>query len=260
VAEEGWVKEAQIYQILEKAYFGENPDERLEIQELSSLVSGQTTMIDVGASLGQYTKRFSELGGVSTIVAIEADPIRAKRLSELSAYWAAASDAEILIVHAAASDRASVGKFFVTDSNVSGSISALAERGDHWREVEVQHIEVDGVVITYDNIFVKIDIEGAELRALHGMKKILAGKNNRFLAEIHPWGDPGYGASPIDVFRLFAESGYGFRKTNNHYLFSKDDKNLSNFGFMLESYLTEAKYHLRKLTHSRVMRWLLGRH
>lgn len=57
------MKKPQIYDILEDGYFGENPHEAGELGELPALANGQTVFLDVGASLGQYTRQFREIAG-----------------------------------------------------------------------------------------------------------------------------------------------------------------------------------------------------
>lgn len=50
--------------------------------------------------------------------------------------------------------------------------------------------------------FVKIDVEGAELRVLKGARKHISAGNTCFFAEISWWGDRPRGTSALDVLRF----------------------------------------------------------
>ena len=50
--------------------------------------------------------------------------------------------------------------------------------------------------------FVKIDVEGAELRVLNGARKHIAAGRTTFFTEISWWGDRGRGTNALDVLRF----------------------------------------------------------
>src|SRR5580658_7195938 len=73
---------------------------------------------------------------------------------------------------------------------------------------------------------IKIDIEGAEYRAVLGADRFLASDHTVFFIELHGWGDAEIRKYPLDVCTFFRRKGYGVRhvghRVRNHYLFRKE--------------------------------------
>jgi hypothetical protein len=69
--------------------------------------------------------------------------------------------------------------------------------------------------------FLKLDVEGAEYRALVGAKELMGRCDLRLLLEISPWGDKELAHRPSDVLHLLCSYGYDFTVFENHYLFAK---------------------------------------
>jgi FkbM family methyltransferase len=216
----------ELYRVLSDHYFGPNQDEAREVEALPGLLRGAQVFVDVGASLGQYTCCAQETLHDAQIFAIEADPVRFERLAELCADWARSPrNNRIVPMHRAVADTNGAVTFFVTDADRSGGLfpyDSDPESRYAWREVTVP-------AATLDSLFhgdlipdlVKMDIEGGEYRALLGASEILRSGKTRFMVEIHPWGDPTIGKRESDVFDLFAEAGYDFRRLHHHWLFTK---------------------------------------
>lgn len=216
------MQKEEIFKILEGQYFGDHPHERAENEAVRGVVDESIVcLVDVGASLGQYTRTFSEMGGRRRVVAIEADPVRYERLVQNAKLWSEATASEISVLHGAVSDSEQPYEFFTTDSNVSGSCNELSERSDHWRKISVPSILLDSLLSSYDNTFVKMDIEGGEYAALVGAEKLLKGKNNSFLVELHVWGDRSRNKKVKDVLDIFYRNQYAIRKFYGHYLFDR---------------------------------------
>lgn len=216
------VDKADVYAILEKQYFGDDPHEKSELRGLAQIFDpGVRQVIDVGASLGQYTRAFSDIARHAQIVSIESDPIRAERLRENASLWSSATGAGIRVVEAAASDAPGECVFYTTESNVSGSINAHTELNAQWKKISVPAITLDDLVSSYDHTFVKMDIEGGEYAALMGAKMLLKGEGNSFLVELHVWGDASRGKKVGDVLDIFLREGYSIATLHNHHLFRK---------------------------------------
>ena len=99
----------EIYSILERDYFGPNAIEAEELRLIEPYLEEADLFVDLGASLGQYTKFASEkMRPGATIISVEADQVRYDRLLHVSADWATASKRHIEPIHAAIMDR--VGK------------------------------------------------------------------------------------------------------------------------------------------------------
>jgi FkbM family methyltransferase len=225
----GEPSQEELLRTLESHYFGPEMQERAEIEALPVLLSGVRTFVDVGAALGQYTFFANKAMQGGIIYAIEADPVRASRLGQLSKEWKGNTGSnEIVVLNQAISD--SVGKcsFFVTDGDRSGGlfpVDGLPGTGAgsfDWREITVE-------ATTLDALFegrpppdlVKIDIEGGEYRALQGAEGMLREGRTRFMVEVHPWGDPTIRKRASDVFDLMAGFHYDFRRLHHHWLFAR---------------------------------------
>src|SRR5947207_4928489 len=112
----------RLYEELESSYFGDDPQERAEIDHFRELVAGCKVVVDIGASLGQYTYLANEVLRDGLILSVEADPVRFDRLSELSRKWAAASTNRLITHCGAMGERDGSTPFFVANANVSGGL------------------------------------------------------------------------------------------------------------------------------------------
>jgi FkbM family methyltransferase len=250
----------EIYEILEEQYFGATPHEVDELRGLEELVpEGLEQIIDVGASLGQYTRAFANLPGRAKVLAIEADPIRYDRLSENSVSWAQQSGTEIDVVFGAISDNSGECTFYSTESNVSGSVNAISERVSGITEIKVACFKLDDVASGTDNIFVKMDIEGGEYAAMMGAENLLRGSGNIFLLELHVWGDESRNKRVSDVLKIFLKHRYRVSRYYGHYLFR--DSGRAN---PVRYYLIQLYYGLKRIVYysplkepaMRASRWL----
>lgn len=74
---------------------------------------------------------------------------------------------------------------------------------------EIQLVKIDDLIENAD--FIKMDIEGAELGALKGMKKLLGMGDPTVMMEFHPPSIIEYGAKPRDVYDFMLEIGYDIK-------------------------------------------------
>ncbi|MBX9609326.1 MAG: FkbM family methyltransferase [Gammaproteobacteria bacterium] len=185
------MEKQEVYATLNRAYFGEDCHERELLENLPRLLVDAEFVVDVGASLGQYTRAASRAMRRGRVLAIEADGLRHEELARNATRWAAESGLVIDALHAAVSETPGEATFYTTHSNVSGGLfprdgdTALA-----WQTVRVPAVTLDQVCGERVPDFVKADVEGAELRMLKGATRILAARRTLFLLEIHPWDDP----------------------------------------------------------------------
>jgi FkbM family methyltransferase len=214
----------QIYEILNQAYFSADPHEREILDHLTPLFQETTFFVDVGASLGQYTYFASQQMKAGRIYAIEADPVRFDRLRENCQMWAAASGNQITAISAAACDQDSDLTFFTTQSNASGGLFPHAVAGEPvaWHEIVVAGRKLDTLLKGGSPDFVKIDVEGVELRVLRGAAQILKAGKARFLVELHAWKDPAGQQNPHEVISYMQSFGYGCLDFYGHALFVKE--------------------------------------
>lgn len=252
------MEKKDIYSILETAYFGDGSDEAAELEQLPNYVQGVDLFLDVGASLGPYTKRANELLEGATVIAIEADPVRVERLRELAAEWAKNGRNRLEVVACAVGREKGSVTFLTTDSNVSGSLALIADRTDGARPVEVPMRTLDDIIAEYapdaKKVFVKMDIEGGEFMALSGAKDLLASDREvTVFVEMHAWGDVNHGKYPADCFKIMQGRDFEFTKIGTHYLFSHNipaEKRLS-YGSTIRFW--KAKARLRKFA---FLRWI----
>lgn len=196
--------------------------ESAEISRLPELLDGVKCFADVGASLGQYSYFASRALKGAQFFCVEADPYKAARLRELSSQWAEESGNSFEILESAASDKKEEITFFVPESHTSsGAFFPLSDSAEGWEKLTVAADTLDSILAGVDVDFLKLDVEGAEYRALVGARELMARCNLKLLLEIAPWGDKDRSYRPSDVLKLLALYGYDFTVFENHYLFVK---------------------------------------
>jgi FkbM family methyltransferase len=171
------------------------------------LLSNDSLIVDVGASLGQYTCAMCKAVRDSELTAIEADPVRVEQLERNCREWADGSTNTIEVLHMALSDRAGDVPYFVTNSNVSGGLRQReTSQPVEWEAITVPSSTLDELFPDRAPDFVKVDVEGAEFEVLQGATRILADGDTIFLIELHDWPS---GAHPADDVReLMRNAGY----------------------------------------------------
>lgn len=221
----------EIYEIINKAYFSDEPDEREVLENLPKCLRSVRTFVDIGASLGQYTYYANKYIQAGHIIAIEPDPIRFPELERNCHNWQPLSNNKIDALHAAISDKDGEITFYTTSSTVSGGlfkhdISGLPEEyrnAVRWEEVSVDCFRLDTLFKTMfkgsDPDFVKIDVEGSELRVLRGCTEILRQRHAIFLVELHNWRDPEGQRSSEEVLEFMKSFGYYPFDYHGHKLF-----------------------------------------
>lgn len=175
-----------------------------EWQLLSVLVGPGMTVVDVGSNIGIYTALFSRLVGRSGVVhSFEPDPENFSRLSD------SCGDApNVRLNRAAVGSRSETLQLFRSpDINVD---HRTYDCGPGRERVEVAAVALDDYFPPGDRIdFVKIDIQGFELHALSGMKRVI-GENERIviLLEYFPAGLAQAGGTPLDLLAQLRGAGF----------------------------------------------------
>lgn len=139
---------------------------------LPSLISTGDWVIDVGANVGHYTKRLSELvGAAGRVVAFEPVP---ETFALLAANLQALSLVNVTLINAALSDKTSLTDMSIPsfDSGLrnfyQARLSSSLESG-----LKVLTMSLDSLGIDNRIALVKIDAEGHEDWILKGMHQIL---------------------------------------------------------------------------------------
>lgn len=181
--------------------------DRAERRLLSQLISPGMTVLDVGANIGIYTEFLAKLVGPSgRVVAFEPEQRNVEHLRN-----AARNYKQVEVVHAAVSDRSGTLKLFVADDlNVDHRTYAPLETR---RSVDVAAVALDDFVSEGDHVdVIKMDIQGAELAALRGARRLLASQNAPvILFEYWPYGLRSAGENPKALLSELASFGYAPR-------------------------------------------------
>ena len=197
---------------LDWTYFGDEAFDKEEFERFGDTIRGANRFIDVGASHGVYTYHANKVLHDAEIIAIEADPERFRILQGHIAEWAAESTNTIRCVHAAASDETDRQAspevtFYTTGTQISGGLFSVSERSNDYAPVSVPLVCVDDYFVPDSQTFVKIDVEGAELRVLKGAIRHVESGNTRFFTEISWWGDRPRGTSALSVLQFCFQHG-----------------------------------------------------
>lgn len=143
-----------------------------EYKVLQELIKEGDWVIDVGANVGHYSKRFSELVGKSGRV-ISFEPVPTT-FSLLAANVQVFACHNVTLINAAVSDKLSVVGMSIPQfssglTNYYRAEVASAEDS----ELSVLTLSIDSLGITQPVALIKIDAEGHEAFVLGGMKKLI---------------------------------------------------------------------------------------
>jgi FkbM family methyltransferase len=175
--------------------------DRAEIDLLLALVAADDVVIDVGAHIGTVALPLAAAG--CEVLAIEASPTNARLLR---AGVVRNGFRRVHVVEAAAD--AVAGRTPFVPNGAWGQLAAW----DHPYAVSVPAVRVDDLIdaAAYERVaLVKLDVEGAELRAIEGMSRLLARSdapvvfyesNGHTLASVN--------ATPGDLVGAFESRGY----------------------------------------------------
>ena len=143
-----------------------------EYKILSQMINPGDWVIDIGANVGHYTKRFSELvGAPGRVIAFEPVPTT---FSLLSANVELFSYSNVTLINAAVSNKLevagmSIPKFSTGLTNYyEAHISPKKNK-----ELSVLTITLDSLCINQHIALIKIDTEGHESFVLSGMEQLL---------------------------------------------------------------------------------------
>lgn len=152
-----------------------------EFERLAEWVRRGDWVLDIGANVGQYTIRLSELVGASgRVIAFEPVP---PTFELLAANVARARFANITLVNAAASDGAGVAGMAVPRLDTGLDNYYMAHVTDEAGGLQVLSLPVDSLCLPAVVGLAKVDVEGHELKALRGMKTLLARDRPRLIVE-----------------------------------------------------------------------------
>lgn len=144
-----------------------------EFKELNKFISEGDWVIDVGANVGHYTYKLSELvGAAGRVIAFEPIPTT---FSHLSANMQQSKYQNITLMNAAASEETTSVSMSIPDFSsglknyYQASISSVSADSD----ISVLTFSIDSLKINHKVSLIKIDAEGHEPAVLRGAQKLL---------------------------------------------------------------------------------------
>lgn len=195
-----------------------------ETPYLADLLSGAPICLHVGASDGRHSYVMTQVAPRARIYAFEPSAF-AYEVLKVCMNWHGISD-RVTPIHAAVADRPGE-LLLVTPRKTSGRmgrayayVAETAPNGPARPDLEDQGMEVQPTpVVTLDAFcaeqgiervdFIRMDIEGAEQKALEGATGILERDRPHVLLEIHPpMLQARFGGSGEEVLELFRSRGY----------------------------------------------------
>lgn len=142
-----------------------------EFDLLSEWVNEGDWVIDVGANIGHYTKKLSELVGESgRVIAFEPIP---DTFELLAANVASLPLNNISLLNVAASDYSSIQGMALPKFNTGLDNYFMAKITTDSPSLEILCLSVDSLKLPQPIALVKIDAEGHDLSVLKGMESIL---------------------------------------------------------------------------------------
>ena len=154
-------------QILRGRFRADEP----EYDKLASLVHPGDWVLDVGANVGHYTVRLSELVGPGGRV-IAFEPVR-ETMELLAATVARLPSSNVTLMHVAASDTARVAAMTIPKHANGLDDFCLARITPDATALTVLCIRIDSLELPSTVTLAKIDTEGHEAAVLRGMEKLL---------------------------------------------------------------------------------------
>ncbi|MEQ1897822.1 MAG: FkbM family methyltransferase [Vicinamibacterales bacterium] len=173
------------------------------VAALRAFVQPGTVVVDVGANVGFFTRRFARWTGPGgRVLAIEPEQVNFERLQRM--LRARHLDSTTVAVQAAAVERAGEVALAVDPHHPGGHV--LAGQG-----VATAGVTLDDLVETRTPgviSLIKIDVQGAELRVLHGAARSIALYHPALLVELDDAALRVQGASVEMVVDFLVERGY----------------------------------------------------
>jgi FkbM family methyltransferase len=169
------------------------------------------TAIDLGANVGYYTVLFAEkVGPKGRVFAFEPAPENVELLErnvKLNGFE------QVQVVPKACSDES--GTIALHLSRAGKGLHTIGAPGNaNWDSVQVEMVRLDDVFpeLAFRVDFLKIDIEGAESRALRGMEALIARSDRlRILTEVNPTALEQNGETAEMYLRQLLDYGFEIR-------------------------------------------------
>ena len=210
-----------------------------ETPYLADLLAGAPVCLHVGASDGRHSYVMTRVAPQAKVYAIEPSAFSMQVLKTMLA-WHGIRD-QVIPVHAAVADKPGE-LLLVTPRKITGRmgrayafVAETPPEGKLRPDLQDTGLELQPTpVVTIDGFcaerriqrvdFIRMDIEGAELKALEGARAVLDRDKPHVLIEIHPQMlEARFGGAAADVVDVFLSRGYRMFALNGDRLEERQD-------------------------------------
>ncbi len=186
--------------LISRGAFTTAEDDDHEYDRLHLWVESGDWVLDLGANVGNYTARLSQLvGPTGRVLAVEPVP---ETFELLVANLARFPLRNVTLLNVAVSDSTKLAGMTVPILDTGLENRYMAQLSDAGGSLDVVCLPIDALDLAEPIGFVKIDVEGHELAALHGMRRLLSRDKPVLVIE---------GRSP-EVAEFLATFGYRFEE------------------------------------------------
>ena len=173
--------------------------------------------IDIGAHVGYFTLlAANKVGDSGKVLAVEPNPFA---LKDLQQHVERSDLKNVVIEHSACGESNGVVNLFLhTESNTSmASLSNSNASGGSSVEVPCQPLDqlFEKHALKKADL-IKVDVEGAELSVLRGMRNVMLEFSPMIVLELEPDLLKSFGTSKEQVLEFFAECGYFVESLGGH--------------------------------------------
>lgn len=194
------LKRLYFARLIRKRLFQRAIEDEPEFNRLDQWVKPGDWVLDVGANVGNYAARLSELvEGAGRVLAFEPVP---ETFELLAANVGRFPIGNVTLFNVAASDRFGVRGMRMPSLDTGGSNPYMAHLTDDGTGISVLCLPVDSLDIQQPIRLIKIDVEGHELAAVRGMRRLLERDRPVLIIE---------GKSP-EVAEFLSGLGYSFEQ------------------------------------------------
>ena len=191
----------------------------LDTEIVKNEIKSGDTVVDVGANIGYYTLIFAKLvGNTGKVIAFEPEP---KNFKILKKNISINKLTNVILEQKIVSNKNEKTKLFLANSGIVGHHINPTKNSTNF--IEVDSVTLDDYFLT-NNIskkinFLKIDVEGAEIKVLEGAKTILRNDKIKIFTEFNRLAIEKLGVKPEKFLSLLTENNFKFflpnYKTNN---------------------------------------------
>lgn len=209
--------------------------EDFRVQIFSSAIQPDSVVLDIGAYIGRFSLEAAlSTGPGGKVYSFEPDP-RNHRALVLNVNRNSMGDV-VVVSPSAVSDRDGKSSFQIAEwPHCGGTLGGTSSR----RALVVDCVAIDSVLSVDEKIHaVKMDVEGAEVRALRGMERTLVNSlpNVTMMVECNPPKLLSAGESPHTLLRILKDFGFGISlidETNKTLRELRSEKEIESFkGFL----------------------------